>query len=59
MTGQPGLFMKIVARRRKWFRGKEGEPDVRRRIDQYVEDGWRSLTLLTKPLVASQQIAHE
>ena len=52
-AAKPGLFMKIVARGRKWFRGKEGEPHVRRRIDQYVEDGWRSLTLLTKPLVVS------
>ena len=51
--------MKIVARGRKWFRGKEGEPHVRRRIDLYVEDRWRSLTLLTKPLTAPQQIAHE
>ncbi len=29
--------MKIVARGRKWFRGKEGEPRVRRRIDSYAE----------------------
>ena len=29
----PGLFMKIVARGRKWLRGKEGEPQVGRRID--------------------------
>ncbi len=47
--------MEIVARGRKWFRGKEGEPQV----GLYVEDEWRSLTLLTRPLAASQQIAHE
>ena len=51
--------MKIVARGRKWFRDKEGEPHVRRRIDQYVEDVRRSLTLSTKPVAASQQIARE
>ena len=51
--------MKIVARGRKWFRGKEGEPHVGKRIDSYVEDGWQNLTLLTKPFEASQQIAHE
>ena len=41
------------------FRGKEGEPHVRRRIDSYAEDGWRSLTLPAKRLEASEQIAHE
>ena len=51
--------MKIVARGRKWFRDMEGEPHVRRRIDSHVEEGRRSLTLLMKPLVVSQQIAHE
>lgn len=51
--------MKTVARGRKSFHGKEGEPYVRRRMDAYVEDAWRSLTLLTKPIVASQQIARE
>jgi len=51
--------MEIDARGRKWFRDKEGEPHVRRRIDSYAEDGPRSLTLLMKPLGASQQIAHE
>jgi hypothetical protein len=45
--------MKIVARGCKWIRGKEGETRGRRRIDQYVEDQWRSLTLSTKPLAAS------
>ena len=51
--------MKIVARGCKWFRGKEGETLGRRRIDEYVEVQWRSLTPSTRPLVASQQIAHE
>ena len=46
--------MKIVARGLKWFRGTEGEPHVRRRIDSYAEDGQRSLTLPTKPLGALQ-----
>ena len=32
-SSQPGLFMKIVARGRKSFRGTEGEPNVGRRID--------------------------
>ena len=51
--------MKIVARGSKWFRGKEGETLVRRRIDEYFEDEWRSLTPSMRPLAASQQIAHE